>query len=108
MLDLATWSWEPVVAKGGPSARSGHRMAVVRDRLLVFGGFFDNLRSLLSFALQTGYVAVAAAFVVLLPRLPGRTWPSLIGCPYTSSAWPEYTGRAATFWFRRQQAKPDV
>ena len=44
MLDLATWSWEPVVAKGGPSARSGHRMAVVRDRLLVFGGFFDNLR----------------------------------------------------------------
>ena len=32
----------------------------------VFGGFFENLRSLLSFALQTGYVAVAAAFVVLL------------------------------------------
>ena len=44
VLDLASWSWEPVAAKGGPSARSGHRMAVVRDRLLVFGGFFDNLR----------------------------------------------------------------
>ena len=69
MLDLATWSWEQVQAKSGPSARSGHRMALVRanpnpdpdpnpnpnpnpnsnpnqvrDKLLVFGGFFDNLR----------------------------------------------------------------
>ena len=44
MLDLATWSWEQVQAKSGPSARSGHRMALVRDKILVFGGFFDNLR----------------------------------------------------------------
>ena len=43
-LDLATWAWEPVPAKNGPSARSGHRMAVVRDKILCFGGFFDNLR----------------------------------------------------------------
>jgi hypothetical protein len=33
-----------VEAKNGPSARSGHRMVHCRDQLLVFGGFFDNLR----------------------------------------------------------------
>ena len=43
-LDLTTWLWEPVQAKNGPSARSGHRMVHVRDHLMVFGGFFDNLR----------------------------------------------------------------
>lgn len=43
-LDLATLAWEQVTAKNGPSARSGHRMAYVRDQLIVFGGFFDNLR----------------------------------------------------------------
>lgn len=43
-LDLTTNTWEQVTAKNGPSARSGHRMAHVRDTLLVFGGFFDNLR----------------------------------------------------------------
>jgi len=43
-LDLATYVWEQVQAKNGPSARSGHRMVHCRDRLLVFGGFFDNLR----------------------------------------------------------------
>lgn len=36
-------AWQ-VDAKGGPSARSGHRMALLRDKLAVFGGFFDNLR----------------------------------------------------------------
>ncbi len=44
MLDLVTWSWEQVQAKNSPSARSGHRMALVKDKLLLFGGFFDNLR----------------------------------------------------------------
>lgn len=28
-------------AKGGPSARSGHRMALWKNRLLVFGGFYS-------------------------------------------------------------------
>ena len=39
-----TFQWEQINAKNGPSARSGHRMAHVRDTLVVFGGFFDNLR----------------------------------------------------------------
>ena len=43
-LDLSTLEWEQITAKNGPSARSGHRMVHVHDQLLVFGGFFDNLR----------------------------------------------------------------
>jgi len=31
--------------KGGPSARSGHRMALYDNKLVVFGGFQDNNRS---------------------------------------------------------------
>ena len=36
--------WEQVQTKGGPSARSGHRMVSFRKSLVVFGGFHDNLR----------------------------------------------------------------
>ncbi|KAL1519733.1 hypothetical protein AB1Y20_023241 [Prymnesium parvum] len=43
-LDLTSMQWEQVQAKNGPSARSGHRMVHVRDCLVLFGGFFDNLR----------------------------------------------------------------
>ena len=43
-LDLASMQWEQVTAKNGPSARSGHRMTHVRESLVLFGGFFDNLR----------------------------------------------------------------
>ena len=45
-LDLTTFQWEQITAKNGPSARSGHRMALVRESVLVFGGFFDNLREI--------------------------------------------------------------
>lgn len=43
-LDGATMSWERLELRGGPSARSGHRLAVSKGRLLVFGGFYDTLR----------------------------------------------------------------
>jgi len=36
--------WEKVTAPGAPSARSGHRMVVLKKYLVVFGGFHDNLR----------------------------------------------------------------
>jgi len=36
--------WEKIAATGGPSARSGHRMVVYKQFLIVFGGFHDNLR----------------------------------------------------------------
>jgi hypothetical protein len=40
-LDLADWRWEQLPSRGGPSPRSGHRMALHKGRLLLFGGFFD-------------------------------------------------------------------
>ncbi|XP_069196076.1 kelch domain-containing protein 4 isoform X2 [Procambarus clarkii] len=36
--------WEKITCVGGPSARSGHRMVVVKKQLIVFGGFHDNSR----------------------------------------------------------------
>ncbi|KAK2575754.1 hypothetical protein KPH14_003644 [Odynerus spinipes] len=36
--------WEKIVAPGGPSSRSGHRMVHMKKKLVVFGGFYDNLR----------------------------------------------------------------
>ncbi|KAI8430366.1 hypothetical protein MSG28_000660 [Choristoneura fumiferana] len=43
-FSLAENKWEKVTAAGGPSARSGHRMALVGRRLLVFGGYTDDGR----------------------------------------------------------------
>jgi hypothetical protein len=40
-LDLATWKWEQLPSKGGPSPRSGHRMILYKGKLILFGGFFD-------------------------------------------------------------------
>uniref|UniRef100_A0A1B0DRD9 Kelch domain-containing protein 4 n=1 Tax=Phlebotomus papatasi TaxID=29031 RepID=A0A1B0DRD9_PHLPP len=37
--------WEKIPASGGPSARSGHRMVLLKKRLFVFGGFHDNNHS---------------------------------------------------------------
>lgn len=36
--------WEQVTSPGGPSARSGHRMIMAKNKIFVFGGFHDNLR----------------------------------------------------------------
>lgn len=36
--------WEKIVSPGGPSSRSGHRMIYMKKKLIVFGGFYDNLR----------------------------------------------------------------
>lgn len=41
-LDTTDMSWERIEVRGGPSARSGHRMCVVSGKLVVFGGFYDN------------------------------------------------------------------
>eukprot|EP00882_Tetradesmus_deserticola_P027133 GHRQ01030000.1.p1 GENE.GHRQ01030000.1~~GHRQ01030000.1.p1 ORF type:complete len:390 (+),score=173.56 GHRQ01030000.1:29-1171(+) len=43
-LDLSSNDWDQLPLKGGPSARSGHRMAVHKGRALLFGGFYDNGR----------------------------------------------------------------
>lgn len=41
-LNLEDWSWEHLPGKGGPSARSGHRMLAHKDRIILFGGFHDG------------------------------------------------------------------
>jgi N-acetylneuraminic acid mutarotase len=41
-LHLSNMTWEKVAVKGGPSARSGHRMIVHKRKLVIFGGFYDN------------------------------------------------------------------
>ncbi|KAK3757981.1 hypothetical protein RRG08_058293 [Elysia crispata] len=44
LLHLRDKQWEQVKSPGGPSARSGHRMAALKKQLFVFGGFHDNAR----------------------------------------------------------------
>ena len=44
-MSLKTRKWEKINAPNGPSARSGHRMAVSKKKLFVFGGFHDNNQS---------------------------------------------------------------
>ena len=46
-LDLSTWEWEQLSLKGSsPSARSGHRICVVKGKAVLFGGFYDTGRDL--------------------------------------------------------------
>ncbi|KAL3275296.1 hypothetical protein HHI36_020063 [Cryptolaemus montrouzieri] len=44
VFHLATKKWEKITAPNGPSARSGHRMVLLKKKLFIFGGFHDNLR----------------------------------------------------------------
>lgn len=41
---IADRKWEKIKATGGPSARSGHRMVCIKKKIILFGGFHDNLR----------------------------------------------------------------
>jgi len=41
-LDCETHRWAQIGSKGGPSARSGHRMAVWKDKIVLFGGYYDT------------------------------------------------------------------
>ena len=41
-LDLERHTWELLPGKGGPPGRSGHRMALHKYKLVVFGGFNDS------------------------------------------------------------------
>ena len=41
-LDTEGLEWEQMPSKGAPKARSGHRMATYKHKLIVFGGFHDD------------------------------------------------------------------
>eukprot|EP00741_Cyanophora_paradoxa_P017793 tig00021017_g17185.t1 len=45
-LHLPTHSWEALPARHGPTARSGHRIAVWKNKLVLFGGFYDTTRDI--------------------------------------------------------------
>ncbi|XP_041651956.1 kelch domain-containing protein 4 [Cheilinus undulatus] len=49
VLHLATYAWENIKSPGGPSGRSGHRMVVCKNQLLVFGGFHESTRDFIYF-----------------------------------------------------------
>eukprot|EP00299_Pterocystis_sp_00344_P014595 c7239_g1_i2.p1 GENE.c7239_g1_i2~~c7239_g1_i2.p1 ORF type:complete len:673 (+),score=212.04 c7239_g1_i2:46-2064(+) len=44
-LDLVANTWLKIEEPKGPSPRSGHRMVNQKHKLIVFGGFHDNLKS---------------------------------------------------------------
>ena len=39
---MESLKWEQMGSKGGPIARSGHRMAAYKNKLIMFGGFHDD------------------------------------------------------------------
>ncbi|KAJ1479955.1 hypothetical protein T484DRAFT_1901936 [Baffinella frigidus] len=41
-LDFATFCWEELKTVGGPSPRSGHRAVLAKNKIFVFGGFYDT------------------------------------------------------------------
>ncbi|GMH39779.1 hypothetical protein BSKO_07677 [Bryopsis sp. KO-2023] len=41
-FDLTANEWDKLPVKGGPVGRSGHRMAVHKDKIVLFGGFTDT------------------------------------------------------------------
>ncbi|KAG6915440.1 hypothetical protein DXG01_011470 [Tephrocybe rancida] len=41
VFDIATHSWDRIDTKVRPSARSGHRMAIFKYYIVLFGGFYD-------------------------------------------------------------------
>ena len=41
-FDIATTSWERFDTRVRPSARSGHRMAMWKSLLVLYGGFIDT------------------------------------------------------------------
>eukprot|EP00892_Ulva_mutabilis_P009626 jgi/Ulvmu1/7035/UM033_0094.1 len=41
-LDLSSWQWEELSTKGGPTARSGHRMLCHQNKIWLFGGYYDT------------------------------------------------------------------
>lgn len=41
-LSLSDYEWDQLPVKGGPSARSGHRMVLYKNKAILFGGFYDT------------------------------------------------------------------
>ncbi|KAG2454221.1 hypothetical protein HYH02_001255 [Chlamydomonas schloesseri] len=79
-LDLTTWEWDCLPAKGGPSARSGHRMVLqpLKNRVLLFGGFYDTGREVKYYNDLWELNLESMKWTSLGPAAAGATgqWPS--------------------------------
>ncbi|EFN58682.1 hypothetical protein CHLNCDRAFT_19775, partial [Chlorella variabilis] len=74
-LNLADWTWEQIPSKGGPSPRSGHRMALHGKRILLFGGFFDNGKETKYYNDAWSFCTEELKWTSLGPK-PGHTAPA--------------------------------
>ncbi|GJP32136.1 hypothetical protein CLOM_g16664 [Closterium sp. NIES-68] len=74
-LDLSTNQWEQLSLKGAPSPRSGHRMVLYKQRILLFGGFYDNLRDVRYFNDLHVLDLTDMKWAEVKPK-PGAAWPS--------------------------------
>lgn len=74
-------TWKKIAASNGPSARSGHRMVVMKKYLVVFGGYYDNLRN-------CRFYNDTYLFNLETERWEEMSWKSngLVECPSVRSA----------------------
>eukprot|EP00978_Attheya_sp_CCMP212_P004981 scaffold10994_cov37-Attheya_sp.AAC.1 len=90
-LDLKSHQWKEIVAKDGPTSRSGHRAIVWRHYMVVFGGFYEALREtkwhndLYLFDFQTEKWT-PLAFSKLSTQPPPRSGCNFSLCPGTDLA----------------------
>jgi hypothetical protein len=71
-LDTGTWAWESLPVRGGPAARSGHRMVPHKAGFLLFGGFADDGKGVHYFNDTWRYDPGTLAWTCLDPGGPGR------------------------------------
>ncbi|KQJ83223.1 hypothetical protein BRADI_5g13770v3 [Brachypodium distachyon] len=74
-LDLKTNQWEQILAKGCPSARSGHRAVLYKHKIVLFGGFYDTLREVRYYNDLHVFDLDNFKWEEIKPR-PGCLWPS--------------------------------
>ncbi|CAI5459880.1 unnamed protein product [Closterium sp. Yama58-4] len=74
-LDLNRNEWEQLNLKGAPSPRSGHRMVLYKQKILLFGGFYDNLRDVRYFNDLHVLDLNDMKWAEVKPK-PGAAWPS--------------------------------
>lgn len=67
-LEPSTREWTKIDSKGGPPARSGHRMTAFKNYIIIFGGFQDTSQT--TKYLQDVWLYDTQSFKWLTPTLP--------------------------------------
>lgn len=76
-LDLTTYEWDQLPVKGSscPTARSGHRMIIHKNKAVMFGGFFDDGKAVQYYNELWTLNLDEMKWACHLPE-PGQLWPS--------------------------------